>query len=81
MLQNWTKSPKNETGPQVLATPATPNRNAPIQEAHMAVYANIGLRGDSASTDTPDNWKPIGLLALAHVKRVLEDAPKAEVRK
>ena len=52
-----------------------------LKEAHMAVNANIGLRGDSASTDTPDNWKPIGLLALAHVKRVLEDAPKAEVRK
>ena len=81
MLQNWTKSPINEAGPRVLETLATPNRNAPIQEAQMAISDNIGLRGDSASADTPDNWKPIGLLALAHVRRVLDDAPKAEARK
>lgn len=52
-----------EQGREVYQHPATSNRNAPIEETHMAVDANIGLRDDSASTEQKPTWKSIGELA------------------
>ena len=63
MLQQDQICATKEQGREVYQHPATSNRNAPIEETHMAVDANISARGDSTSVDTKDTWKSIGELA------------------
>jgi len=62
-LQNKMIFPIIGTGREVFQHRRDPNRNAPIEETHMAVEPNIGLRDDSASTEQKPTWKSIGELA------------------
>lgn len=72
-LQNKDDSAINEAGPEVLATPTTPDRN-PSYYPRITTLIPHNERADSAQGERADNLQSIGDLARRLVEKSGGDA-------